>query len=416
MSTSFDADIRSLLDKRGPFVSLYLDTEGATEDATEELALRWRGMREEALSRGAPKAALERLDAVVDGAQKKGDGLVAFTAGDSLEIRRFLSRPIGDSITIGEVPSVLPLLEWLQDNPRYAVVLCDRQGAEIHVLTGHRVEESAEVVGDDDPIAKAKPGGWSQKRFQNRAENTWEANAKSVAAELARIAASEDLGFVVIAGDVRAVQFLTENIPDQLDCVAHELATEPHRLEDIREELDKLAAAWVGQTIEGTLQRFQEERGQNDLAVEGKGATFEALRKAQVGSLLITPGRVDDTAYLSDGDLTQIALDRRGLAEIGIGDIREGNAADVAVRAAFGTGARIVVIPAHGAGHGPREGIGALLRYSTRGGRVEDREPKDREEDSGAASTDEDAEKAKKDEKVDEQSEQSMDGSDAPSW
>ena len=33
------------------------------------------------------------------------------------------------------------------------------------------------MQGDDDPIHKAKAGGWSQKRYQQRAENTWKANA-----------------------------------------------------------------------------------------------------------------------------------------------------------------------------------------------------------------------------------------------
>ena len=49
MTQTFDDDLRSLLEQPGPFVSVYLNTEGASEDAPEELALRWRNMREEAL-------------------------------------------------------------------------------------------------------------------------------------------------------------------------------------------------------------------------------------------------------------------------------------------------------------------------------------------------------------------------------
>jgi peptide subunit release factor 1 (eRF1) len=182
--------------------------------------------------------------------------------------------------------------------------------------------------------------------------------------ELAKIASSEDLEFVVIAGDVRAIQFIKEHLPQELASTSFELATEPHRLEDIREELDKTAAAWVGQSVEETLAKFQEERGQNDLAVDGKQATFEALRKAQVDRLLISPGRVDDVAYFSRSDLTQASLDRKQLAELNMTDIEEADAADVLVRAAIGTGARVVVIPELGKQHGPAEGVGALLRYA----------------------------------------------------
>ena len=365
MAQKLNDDLRTLLDQQGPFLSLYLNTEGASEDAPDELALRWRGMREEALTQGASEKALDALDAIVDGSHRKGDGLVAFTAGDRVYLRRFLSRRIADSVTFGQVPRLLRFLEWQQDNPRYAVVLSDRQGAEIHVISGHDVEDTTEVEGSDDwPIQKVAPGGWSQRRFQNRAENSWEANAKTVVAELSKVVSEEDIEFVVIAGDVRAIQFMKDNIPQEIEAEMFELATEPHQLDDIREELDKAAAAWVGRSVEQTLAKFQEERGQNDLAVEGKTATFGALSKGQVDRLLISPGRVDDKAYFSRTDLTQASLDRKALAELGFEDIEEGDAADVLVRAAFGTGARVVVIPGVSEQHGPREGVGALLRYA----------------------------------------------------
>lgn len=365
MTQTYNDDLRSLFEQPGPFVSLYLNIEGAREDADEELSLRWRGMREEALAGGASETALAQLDDVIDGAQRKGDGLVAFTAGDDLVLRRFLSRRIADSITIADCPRVLRLLEWQQDNPRYAVVLSDRKGAEIRIVSGHHIEDTTEVEGESDwPIQKVQPGGWSQRRFQNRAEDTWEQNAKSVAAELAKIVSSEDIEFVVLAGDVRAVQFLKENTPKEIDALSFELTTEPHQLDDIRDDLDKVAATWVGQTVEQLLEKFQEERGQNDLAVEGKEATFEALRKAQVDRLLIAPGRVDDKAFFSESDLTQTSLDRKQLAELGITDVKEADAADVLVRATFGTGANVVVIPDLSKQHGPREGVGALLRYA----------------------------------------------------
>jgi hypothetical protein len=43
------------------------------------------------------------------------------------------------------------------------------------------------------------------------------------------------------------------------------------------------------------------------------------------------------------------------------GDIKQGRLADVAIRAALGTGAGVRVVPEHG---GPAEGVGALLRWS----------------------------------------------------
>ena len=366
MTDTFGSDLRAVIERPGPFVSLYLSTEGATEEGPEEIALRWRGLRESAVGAGADEKALGHLDALIDDVQKKGDGLAVIATADGIALRRYLSRPIADGISVGPVPRLLPLIEWQQDNPRYVVALVDREGGEIHVVSGHTIEETETVEGNTDPIAKVHAGGWSMRRFQNRAENNWEANAKSVADELGKIVDSEGVDFVVLAGDVRAIKFLEEHTPQQVEAISFELSSAPATgIDDIREELDKAGAAFVGRTIEQLLEKFQEERGQNDLACEGKEATFEAFAKAQVETLLISPDRVDDNAFFSRGDLTQANLDRKVLAELGLTDLEEGDAADVLARAALATGARIVVIPNLSKVHGPQEGVGGLLRYTS---------------------------------------------------
>ena len=105
MTQTLNDDLRSLLEQPGPFVSVYLNTEGASEDAPEELALRWRNMREEALGAGVSEKAMNALDALVDGAHRKGDGLVAFAGGDDVVLRRYLSRRVADSVTVGSTPA-----------------------------------------------------------------------------------------------------------------------------------------------------------------------------------------------------------------------------------------------------------------------------------------------------------------------
>ena len=363
---TFNADLRSLLERPGPFISLYLNTEGATGEGAEEIQLRWRGLRDRAIEHGADEGVLKLLDDLVPGVQRRANGLAAFIEGNSLAFRRLLSAPVEDGIFVGTLPHLVPLLDWQQDHPRYAVVLCDREGGEIHIVSGQQIEDTETIEGDQAPIQKVKPGGWSQRRFQQRAENSWEANAKHVADELGKIVSAEDIDFVVISGDVRAIQFLKENVDQVVASLLVELEGTPEvGIESIEEELGKVVDTQVAAATERLLQKFQEERGQADLAVEGVTQTLDALRRAQVDVLLIAPGRLSGGAWFSSEDLTQASPSRNGLTDIGIENVAEGDVADVLVRSAFGTGARVAIVPQELPDEqAPKEGVGGLLRYA----------------------------------------------------
>src|SRR5207244_4321477 len=95
--------------------------------------------------------------------------------------------PARDLARWAPLPGVGPLLEWRQLSAPHVIALADRQGADLVAVRrdAHPVERTA--GGADDPLSKSKPGGWSQPRYQQRAENTWEHNADDVAKELTRM-------------------------------------------------------------------------------------------------------------------------------------------------------------------------------------------------------------------------------------
>ena len=355
--------LRPLVERPGPFVSLYLNTEAASATGPEELDLRWRALRDRASESGAGDDALGVLDGIVSGSHTRGEGLVAFVAGDELAFRRHLDAPVADNVRVGALPHLVPLLDWEQDHPRYAVVLSDRVGADIHLVGGERDDETVSVEGDED-ASKVNPRAQSERRYQNRVENTWEANAKQVADQLATIARREVLDFVIVAGDVRAVQFLQENLVQEVDAIAVELQSEPGSIDDIKEELETSAAAYTARTTKELVEKFQEERGQQDLAVEGLEPTIGALRMAQVDTLLLSLDSMDGSAWFSPSDLTQAALKKSTLVDIGLDDVQEARLIDVLVRAALGTGAKIRILPSLPQDQLPAEGVGGILRYT----------------------------------------------------
>lgn len=357
-----------LLEEKGPFISLYLNTEAAREQGWEETNLRFKALREQAAEAGAPEESLNALDGRVERAHLLGNGLVLIVSGSSVVLERHLARPVADQITFGRLPNLVPLIEWEQANPSYAVVLADRTGAEIHVVHKQTITRSIEVERDltTQDVAMPQPGGWSQARFQRRAENLWEANAKEVAEELGRVAQAEELGFILVAGDVSAVRHLKHHASENIGALLIDVDVQPNDLSEIQDELEKALGAFVGQRVKELVDRFQEERGQDDLATEGWERTMAALRMSQVGTLLIASDVENRPAFFVETDPNQCSTDRGSLEGLGLGTVVEAPARDIVVRAALGTGADVHVIPSLGSEHGPKEGVGSILRFDAR--------------------------------------------------
>src|SRR5215204_4787269 len=57
-------------------------------------------------------------------------------------------------------------------------------------------------------------GGWAHHRYQHNAENKWIHNADEVASEIASMVRRLSPRFVLVAGDVRARQILTDRASD----------------------------------------------------------------------------------------------------------------------------------------------------------------------------------------------------------
>lgn len=130
------------------------------------------------------------------------------------------------------------------------------------------------------------------------------------------------------------------------------------------EEAEKLAAVTAESHTSALLDEFEQERGQHDRAADGAPATFEALARHQVRTLLLKEAPDDERSAWFGERPGQVALDREVLVIEGEPTPAEGRLVDVAVRAALGTGAEVRVLGAETDGRGPSDGLGAILRYA----------------------------------------------------
>jgi hypothetical protein len=366
-------DIAAAFDGSGPFVTVYLGTEAAVEQAAQQNELRWKTLRRQLEEAGAPAEALAAIDPLVPDAHHRGRTLAVVTDTTGVRlVRHEPEPPARDAGWVAPLPRVGPLIEWAQTAIPHLVVLADRAGADIVVFSRDAAESGAggapvvsvgEETGDDPMLRKTSRGGWSQRRYQNRAENLWEQNAKAVADQVASLVDETGSRLVVVAGDVRALQLLREHLPAQTGELLREVdgsRAPGSGLDEIADDVVKLAATVAAEDTVEFLRQFKQERGQRHLGAEGAKATIAALAAARVDTLLIHDDPDDSRTAWFGPEPGMVAETAQALSDMGVDDPQAARLVDVAIRAAFATGAAVRIVPSVGS---VQEGIGAILRF-----------------------------------------------------
>ena len=340
-------EVVDLVRRPGPFATVYLCTEGGIDNAGQRSEQRWKPLRAELVAQGAPDEAVAAVDRLVPDAHLRGDGLaVVVPAGGTPFLEHLPEAPEKDTVRWGPLPALAPLLDHHQRSVPHVVVLIDRLGADLRAVRREGPEVEATVGGDDHPIHRVQQGGWSQRRIQERAENTWEKNAGVVAEAVVRLVERVGAELVLVAGDVRAVQLLRDSLPDDVASMVRQVGGT--RAEDGTDVDDGEIRTWVDTAVaEDTrqlLEKLREERGQRDRAADGLEATTAALSEARVAVLLV-PEEIDVPSLWFGSAPVPVAAARQALADLGGDEPQEGPAVDVLIRAALGTGAAVRIVP-----------------------------------------------------------------------
>lgn len=348
-----------------PLVSVYLDTTGTVADVPPPVRLRWKSTRRELAGTGAPEAALAAIDPLVNDADPSGDTLAVIANREGLLLLAHLpDAPMRDVARCGALPAVVPLLAWRQRQFPYVVVATDRLGAELLAVVPAGPDQAVRVEGEELHITRSAPGGWSQRRFQQRAENRWQQNAGAVAEALTRLVDDVRPRLVVVTGDVRATQFLRDQVPSRVGELLQVVDGEYGSLDAALAKAAPLLDLLEARDTTATLTAFGRELGQADRAANGPAATLQALANAQVSTLLLQPGAITGDAWFGPSP-AQIALDPQALQAVGVGTPARAPLVDVALRAAAASGAAVRLLADQlPDGCGPTGGIGALLRYA----------------------------------------------------
>ena len=350
----------------GPFATAYIDVSRRTEDAAHRIALEWRQKRETLINQGASERVVAAMDnAVVE--QQAGRGSpapctqVVVAAAGRVLLNDECPRAWPDGrATWGALPDLLPMLSASPPQVSYLVARVDRVGADL-IVYGRRDVEVDEVRGGTYPIRKVAPGGWSQRRYQQRAENLWSANAHRVAEQVDRLARRHHTRVIVLSGDVRAKTALVDALSEESRAEVVEIEGGGRAAgvdEEAMLEATNRAVIDRGSAEARSLrERFVAELGRGGRAVTGMSDTIGALRRGQVAVLLLPDSGVDQSVWIGSEPL-ELGTEQSDVLTDGAQSFR-GDAA--LLRAAAANGAALLTVePDDEALPGP---AGALLRY-----------------------------------------------------
>ncbi len=353
----------------GPFLSVFLTTEQQVEQTAGHAELRWSSLRRRLAEEGAGEESLKVVDELVPGAHLEGSALGVVVAGDGSVLVDHHRQPLRrDVARWSAAPTLTPFVSWREELPPHIVVLIDRAGADLVAVTRARPPGREAPGGETWRISKPRGGGWAHWSFERRVEETWARNARAVAGQVEELVDRIEARLVVVAGDEHAVSILRGALPERI--VALLRLTEGGRAVDgsggeTAAVVARLVASAAAEDTVAAIEKFREELGEAERAVEGAAPTLGALRSSQVDVLLAHDAmKGSAVAWFPAGDPTLCVSAESELDGVGgpdRGGLVEGRLVDVAVRAALCTGAAVRTVPLHG---GPSEGLGALLRWS----------------------------------------------------
>jgi hypothetical protein len=369
-------DLRDLASRPGMVLTDYTAFGPAGEAQAGEVRLRWKDRRRALSGNAVPDRALGVVADAIEGAGRGTQGLAVVVPPDGEPLVERLASAPPEGASWAPVPALRPLIARRQRHVPHVVALVDRTGADLMAWTaagpvpGTGADEVDTVRGEDDVVRKVKPGGWSQRRFQQRAEDSWHHNMSQVAGELAALAERVGAPLVAVGGDERAVGLLLDALPAAVRerVVRIDVTRAPDGSEDrlgaeVAAELDR----WAAGRLDEALAQHAEELGQGDRGAAGAGRTLEALRADRVAQLLVVERGPDEV----EGRRAWVE-DRRDQVATTPGDLADPDHAvdapllDAAVAAALAGGADVLVVPAGEDGSPPdqlRDGLGALLRW-----------------------------------------------------
>ena len=362
-------DLSDVLAAPGPFVTVHVGAESAVEQAADRYDLAWKNVVKRLEELDVPAPVREAI-AAAQGAHDEGDARLVVASVPEARVllaEPVSTRPATDVVNVAPLPDLLPLVSDLGSQVPHVVVHTDRTGADVEAFFDtNQVAEEVTVKGRTLHLKKVQGGGWAHHRYQHRTENQWRENAKEIRETAMQLAEQVGAELIIGVGDERELTFVKEGLSQPWDTKWVEIPG--GRGQDGSEQLvpqrvrDAVSLHVAAESLQ-LLADYAQERGQAKRACDGLRDVVEALRKAQVQTLILTTDADTHSTLWYGEDPTQLGTSRADVEALGATSPAEGPLLTVLLRTALATGADVQVVP-HESEQSPQSGLGALLRYA----------------------------------------------------
>lgn len=199
-----------------------------------------------------------------------------------------LGLPLETRIVSGPIPALLPLARLDEDNPTYAVLIVNQQESYLRLISqGQRTDRL--LMDSSDYPRKQASGGWSQRRFQARADERMMALGREINDEVQQYLEDNGVDMLIIAGDEVMTSVLDRTMSDELreyvvDTIRMESTASADEVVDLTLPIAKQAEAEREMV---SVQTVSDAAGGGEMAVAGSGPVLEALAQGRVSHLVI---------------------------------------------------------------------------------------------------------------------------------
>lgn len=362
-------DWAALWRRDGSSSVVHVDAAALFDGSGQDAETRRDTIRNSLRTAGAPAADCEAIDRIL--AEPTGVGgpcsrfLVA-TEGDVI-IDEILAGPMtsAESVEYTAVPNLLPLLVDRKNDALYLVVEAAREGGEIHAFRARHTASlhDEDIQGRTDSLNKVQAGGWSHSRYQHHSEEIWRQNQNQLASAVDTLVRELRPRLLVLAGDVRAVQLLSDELAPASREIASTVPTHVRAAGSSRDALNDHVAARLTELRAKDEQAAVDRLSAGDFenGAVGVGAVIHALQQGQVEKMLIDLDAIGDRSLFALASEPWVAsAPEEALGAAVLGSVP---AALALSRAALVADSRLMFVDT---GRLPeRAGVAAVLRWPT---------------------------------------------------
>jgi hypothetical protein len=281
--------------RQDPSTVVHVDAATLFDGSGQDAETHRQAIQDFLAAEGAPQEDRDTIDRIL--AEPTGMGgpcsrFVVVTDGEPV-IDEILSGPMASAeiVSHSKVPNLLPLLIDRNNDALYLVVEAGREGGEIQALRArhNRRLHQEDVQGRTDSLNKVQAGGWSHSRYQHHSEEIWKQNQNQLAGAVDALVRELRPRLVVLAGDVRAVQLLSEELAPASRELSSTVATHVRAAGSSREALDEHVAAKLDELRANDESTAIDRLSAGDFenGAVGVGAVLHALQQGQVETILL---------------------------------------------------------------------------------------------------------------------------------